>query len=63
MQDSLVVEEGMLIQFPLVPFATCLLPLQKKLNNHIVEIHRRGAHLLAPRSAGVESGFVRNFML
>ena len=28
MQDSLVVEEGMIVKFPLVPFATCLLPLQ-----------------------------------
>ena len=28
MQDSLVVEEGMIFIFPLVPFATCLLPLQ-----------------------------------
>ena len=27
-QDSLVVEEGMIVKFPLVPFATCLLPLQ-----------------------------------
>ena len=25
MEDSLVVEEGMLVKFPLVPFATCLL--------------------------------------
>ena len=28
MKDSLVVEEGMIVKFPLVPFATCLLPLQ-----------------------------------
>ena len=28
MEDSLVVEEGMLVNFPLVPFATCLLHLQ-----------------------------------
>ena len=28
MQDSLVVEEGMIVKFPLLPFATCLLPLQ-----------------------------------
>ena len=28
MEDSLVVEEGMLVKFPLVPFATCLLHLQ-----------------------------------
>ena len=27
-KDSLVVEEGMIVKFPLVPFATCLLPLQ-----------------------------------
>ena len=25
MQDSLVVDEGILVKFPLVPFATCLL--------------------------------------
>ena len=49
MQDSLVVEEDMIVRFPLVLFATCLLPLQlllrvlftkKKLNNRIVEIHK-----------------------
>ena len=28
MEDSLVVEEGMLVKFPLVPLATCLLNLQ-----------------------------------
>ena len=28
MEDSLVVEEGMLVKFPLVPIATCLLHLQ-----------------------------------
>ena len=28
MEDSLVVEEGMLVKFPSVPFATCLLHLQ-----------------------------------
>ena len=28
MQDSLVVEAGMMVNFPLIPFATCLLPLQ-----------------------------------
>ena len=47
MQDGLVVEEGMLVKFSLVPFATCLLPYsfkvlstKKKLNNHIVDIHK-----------------------
>ena len=28
LQDSLVVEEGMMINFPLVPQTTCPLPLQ-----------------------------------
>ena len=28
MEDSLVVEEGMFVKFPLVPFATCLLHMQ-----------------------------------
>ena len=28
MEDSLVVEEGILVKFPSVPFATCLLHLQ-----------------------------------
>ena len=28
MQDTLVVEEGVIVKLPLVPFATCLLPLQ-----------------------------------
>ena len=27
MQDSLVVEEGVMVKFPLVPFVTCLLTL------------------------------------
>ena len=49
MEDSLVVEEVMLVKFPLVPFATCLFHLQlllkgffikKKLYKHIVEIHK-----------------------
>ena len=44
MQGSLVVEEGIIVTFPLVPFATCLLPLQflllgpfqqEEVNNHI----------------------------
>ena len=30
-QDSLVVEEGMMVKFSLVPFATCLGPLQRLL--------------------------------
>ena len=28
LQDRLVVEDSMRVKFPLVPFATCLLPLQ-----------------------------------
>ena len=28
LQDSLVVEDSMRVKFPVVPFATCLLPLQ-----------------------------------
>ena len=28
MEDSLVMEEGMLVKYPSVPFATCLLHLQ-----------------------------------
>ena len=48
-EDSLVVEEGILVKFLSVPVATCFLHLQlpskvlftkKKLNNHIVEIHK-----------------------
>ena len=50
MENSLVVGEGMMVEFQSVFFATCLLHLQlllqgffftkKKLNNHIVEIHK-----------------------
>ena len=49
MKDSLVVEEGILVKVPSVPFATCLLHLllllegffhQTEVNNHIVEIHK-----------------------
>ena len=48
-EDSLVVEEGMFVKFPMVPFSPCLLHLllvllvlftKKKSNNHIVEIHK-----------------------
>ena len=35
MEDSLVVEEGMLVKFPLVPFATCLLHLQLLLQESV----------------------------
>ena len=61
MEDSLVVEEGMLVKFPLLPFATCLLHLQllligfffftkKKLNNHIAEIYKDQHHELSGAS-------------
>ena len=47
MEDSLVVEEGMLVKFfssllPLVSFTSSFKVLftKKKLNNHIVEIHK-----------------------
>ena len=49
MEDSLVVEEGMLVKYPSVPFATCLLHLQlllqdsfhqEEVKQHIVKMHR-----------------------
>ena len=49
MQDSLVVKEGIMVNFPLVPFPLISFPcifchkvisVKKKLNNHIVEMHR-----------------------
>ena len=49
MQDSLVVERGIMVNFPLVPFPhisfpciSCykVLSVKKKLNNHIVEMHK-----------------------
>ena len=48
MQDSLVVEESMIVKFPLVPFATCLLPLQLLLQGsfrqeEVKKPHRRDA--------------------
>ena len=52
MQDSLVVEEGMMFNFPLVPLPlvsflcrSCykILSAKKKLNNHIVEMHKEPA--------------------
>ena len=47
MEDSLVVEEGMLAKFPLVPFATCLLHLQLLLQGsfhqeEVKQLHFRG---------------------
>ena len=53
MQDSLVVEDGMMFNFPLVtlplvPFrcSSCynILSAKKKLNNHIVEMHQNQHH-------------------
>ena len=52
MQDSLVVEEGMMFKFPLVPLplvsflcSSCykILSAQEKLNNHIVDMHKEPA--------------------
>ena len=52
MQDSLVVEEGMMVNFPLVPLPLVSFPCiscykvlsaKKKLNNHIVEMHKEPA--------------------
>ena len=49
MQDSLVMEEGMMVNFPLIPSPlvsflcrSCFKVLsgKKKLNNHIVEMHK-----------------------
>ena len=44
MQDSLVVEEGMIVNLPLVSLScnSCfkVLSAKKMLNNHIVEIHK-----------------------
>ena len=50
MQDSLVVEEGMLFNFPFVPLPLVSFPcssfykiLSVKKNNHIVEMHKAPA--------------------
>ena len=52
MQDSLVVEEGMMFNFPLVAFplvsflsSSCykIMTANKKLNHHIVEMHKEPA--------------------
>ena len=50
MHDSLVVEEGMMVNFPLVPLQLVSFPCsscsykvlfaKRKLNNHIVEMHK-----------------------
>ena len=44
-QDNLVVQEGMIVKFPLVPVATFTAPASRfsnnnKLSNHIVKIHK-----------------------
>ena len=44
-QDSLVVEEGMIVKFPLVPFATCLLPLQLLLQDSFHQEEVKQTHL------------------
>ena len=52
MWDSQVVEQGMMINFPLVPLTLVTFPciscykvlsVNKKLNNHIVEMHKESA--------------------
>ena len=49
MHDSLVVEEGMMVNFPLVPLPLVSFPCsscykvlyaKKKINNHIVKTHK-----------------------
>ena len=49
MHDSLVVEEGMMVNFPLVPLQLVSFPCsscykvlyaKKKLNNHIIKTHK-----------------------
>ena len=42
MQDSLMVNEGMIVKFPLAFCSSCfkVLSSKKKLNNHIVESHK-----------------------
>ena len=45
MQDSLVVEEGMMVKFSLVPFATCLLPLQLLLQGSFHQEEVKQLHL------------------
>ena len=44
MQESLVVEEGMIFKFPLVPFATCILPLQLLLQGYFQQEEDKPPH-------------------
>ena len=41
MEDNLVVEDGMLIKFPSVPFATCLFTLLTSCNYDISRRHQK----------------------
>ena len=45
MQESLVVEEDMMVKFPVVPFATCLLPLQLLLQGSFHQEEVKQQHL------------------
>ena len=45
MQESLVVEEGMMVKFSLVPFETCLLPLQLLLQGSFHPEEVKKSHL------------------
>ena len=45
MQDCMVVEEGMMVKFSLVPFSTCFLPLQLLIPGSIHQKEVRQAHL------------------
>ena len=44
MKDSLVVDEGMLLKFPLVPFATCFLHLQLLLQGSFHQVEVKQPH-------------------
>ena len=44
MEDSLVVEEGVLVKFPSVPFATCLLHLQLLLQGSFLQEEVKQPH-------------------
>ena len=44
MPDSLVVEEGVTVKFPLVPFAICLLPMQRLLQGSFPQEKVKQSH-------------------
>ena len=62
MEDSLVVEEVMLVKFPSVPFATCLLHMQLLLQGSFHQEEVKQPHCRDTNRWGTYSSIFLNIM-